>query len=73
MAKKPAVTFKRDRSIWREGIRVGWIEDRGNDASHGRWRVRFTPASNMPGVFGTYRSLTIARTNSIIALSRGAP
>lgn len=59
-----AITFKRDRTIHRGNIRVGWIERRGRDT----WLVRFTPASGRPGVLGCFERLGDAKQAALSAL-----
>lgn len=51
------LTFGRQGQI-RQGrspaIRVGWIEDQGENAKERRWKLRFTPASGVPGDHGYF-------------------
>ena len=60
-----AITFKRNGAIMRDGIRVGWIEDKGKAGGRFalRWYLRFTPAAGgaVPAVnyCGTLREAKI--------------
>ena len=62
------ITFTRDRQVKRNGMRVGWIEDRGDDLCRLRWRLRFTSTSGIPGVHGNYRLLRCAKDAAICVL-----
>jgi hypothetical protein len=59
MITSTRITFTRNRAVMRNGIRIGWIE--GTERTHDKWRLRFTPASGIPGVQGFYRTLATAK------------
>lgn len=61
------ITFTRNRQVKRNGIRVGWIEDH-DDIAPNRWKLRFTPASGMPGVHGCFVLLRDAKAAAVRAL-----
>jgi hypothetical protein len=62
------ITFTIRREIMRDGIRVGWIDDRDDVSPEIRWRVRFTPASGCPGILGAYSHLNKAKAAATAAL-----
>ena len=60
------ISFTRNGQIKRNGIRVGWVEDREIGL---RWTVRFTPASGRPGILGHYLRLREAKLAAVSALT----